>query len=139
MTFDGTQDPVPPPVLADPLAGLVTGSRYEPETLRVRVSEPPLPDISAVREAMASVLDEDSELDLDSIAPAADFFVDIGGGSPKPARSVESAKPAEPATAVEPAAPATAPAAGDGAAKPAGPPTLRQVAKLPAPRAGGTA
>lgn len=79
MTNDGTQDPVPPPVLADPLAGLVTGAGYQPEPLRVRVTEPPMPDISAVREAMASVLDENSELDLGAIVPAEDFFTDSAG------------------------------------------------------------
>lgn len=61
---DGTQDPGPPPVHSDPLAGLVTGTGYQPEPLRVRVTEPPMPDIAAVREAMKSVLDADSELDL---------------------------------------------------------------------------
>jgi hypothetical protein len=82
MTNDGTHDPVPPPVLADPLSGLVTGSRYEPEPLRVRVTEPPLPDISAVREAMAHVLDENSELDLNSIGQASDqYFTDSTGES----------------------------------------------------------
>jgi hypothetical protein len=35
-----------------------------------------MPDIAAVREAMASVLDEDSELRLSAITPAADFFTD---------------------------------------------------------------
>lgn len=64
MTNDGTQDPVPPPVLADPLSGLVTGGRYEPEPVTVRVVEPPMPDITAVREAMVGMLDDDSELDL---------------------------------------------------------------------------
>jgi hypothetical protein len=84
MTNDGTQDPVPPPVLSDPLAGLVTGSRYDAEPLRVRVTEPPMPDIAAVREAMASVLDEDSELRLTAITPAADFFIDRPPAAPVP-------------------------------------------------------
>jgi hypothetical protein len=48
--------------MADPLSGLVTGGKYEAESVRVRVVEPSMPDIEAVREAMASVLDEDSEL-----------------------------------------------------------------------------
>jgi len=95
MTNDGTQDPVPPPVLADPLAGLVTGSRYEPEPLRVRVTKPPLPDISAVREAMANVLDEDSVLDLGPITPAADYFTDSTGtttaAEPAPAQPAPAA------------------------------------------------
>lgn len=61
-THDGTQDPVPPPMLPDPLSGLVTGGKYDAEAVRVRVVEPTMPDIAAVREAMASVLDDDSEL-----------------------------------------------------------------------------
>ncbi|MFI7675139.1 hypothetical protein [Actinophytocola sp. NPDC049390] len=59
---DGTQDPGPPPLMSDPLSGLVTGGKYEAEAVRVRVVEPAAPDIDKVREAMASVLDEDSEL-----------------------------------------------------------------------------
>lgn len=59
---DGTQDPGPPPMLPDPLSGLVTGGKYDAEAVRIRVVEPSMPDITAVREAMASVLDEDSEL-----------------------------------------------------------------------------
>lgn len=81
MTNDGTHDPVPPRVLSDPLSGLVTGDRYEPEPLRVRVTPPPLPDIAAVRAAMAQVLDENSELDINSIMPAAEFFTDSTGES----------------------------------------------------------
>jgi hypothetical protein len=61
-THDGTQDPAPPPMLPDPLSGLVTGAKHDAEAVRVRVVEPTMPDIVAVREAMASVLDEDSEL-----------------------------------------------------------------------------
>jgi len=61
-THDGTQDPGPPPLMNDPLSGLVTGRHYDAESVRVRVVEPSLPDITAVREAMASVLDDDSEL-----------------------------------------------------------------------------
>lgn len=59
---DGTQDPGPPPLMSDPLSGLVTGGKYDAEAVRVRVVEPAAPDIDKVREAMASVLDEDSEL-----------------------------------------------------------------------------
>jgi len=59
---DGTQDPGPPPLMSDPLSGLVTGGKYDAESVRVRVVEPTTPDIEAVREAMASVLDENSEL-----------------------------------------------------------------------------
>lgn len=61
---DGTQDPGPAPLMADPLSGTVTGGKDDAEALRVRVVEPSMPDIVAVREAMASVLDEDSELML---------------------------------------------------------------------------
>ena len=94
MTNDGTHDPVPPPVLADPLSGLVTGARYDPEPLRVRVTAPPPPDIAAVREAMASVLDENSELDLDSIMPANEFFADSTGESaPEPPAAPAAAQP----------------------------------------------
>ncbi|MPZ82066.1 MAG: hypothetical protein GEV28_17395 [Actinophytocola sp.] len=102
MTNDGTQDPGPPPVLADPLAGLVTGGRYEPEPLRVRVVEPSMPDISAVRAAMANVLDEDSELNLGPVAPVFDSDLGTGwadpstGGIPTQAapRAAEQATPA---------------------------------------------
>ncbi|MFC4854451.1 hypothetical protein [Actinophytocola glycyrrhizae] len=59
---DGTQDPGPPPLMSDPLSGQVTGGKHEAEAVRVRVVEPSMPDIEQVREAMASVLDEDSEL-----------------------------------------------------------------------------
>ncbi|MGH3877254.1 MAG: hypothetical protein ACRDSK_09495 [Actinophytocola sp.] len=92
MTNDGTQDPVPPPVLSDPVAGLVTGIGYEPVPLRVRVTEPPLPDISAVREAMAAVLDEDSELDLNAMTPMVDYFGASAGETP-----AQAAPPAAPA------------------------------------------
>jgi hypothetical protein len=62
---DGTQDPGPPPLMTDPLSGLVTGGRYDGEAVRIRVVEPSKPDIEAVRSAMASVLDENSELHVD--------------------------------------------------------------------------
>ena len=70
---DGTQDPGPPPLMSDPLSGLVTGGKYDAEAVRVRVVEPAAPDIEAVRTAMESVLDENSELRIDpptSRAPA---------------------------------------------------------------------
>jgi len=79
---DGTQDPGPPPLMSDPLSGLVTGGKYDAEAVRVRVVEPAAPDIEAVRTAMESVLDENSELRIDLPRPAA------------------PAKPAEPAPAV---------------------------------------
>jgi hypothetical protein len=59
---DGTQDPGPPPLMTDPLSGLVTGGKYDAEAVRIRVVEPAAPDIEAVRAAMESVLDENSEL-----------------------------------------------------------------------------
>ena len=46
MPHDGTQDPGPPPLMPDAL----TGSTYDTEPLRVRVVEPVMPDMSAVRE-----------------------------------------------------------------------------------------
>ncbi|OLF15852.1 hypothetical protein [Actinophytocola xanthii] len=69
MNDDGTQDPGPPPVLADPVSGLVTGTRYDAEQVTVRVAEPPKPDIARVREVMAEMLDENSELNLDLVVP----------------------------------------------------------------------
>jgi hypothetical protein len=62
---DGTQDPSPPPLMSDPLSGLVTGGRYDGDAVRIRVVEPAKPDIEAVRTAMESVLDENSELRRD--------------------------------------------------------------------------
>ena len=59
---DGTQDPGPAPLMTDPLSGLVTGGKYDAEAVRIRVVEPAAPDIEAVRTAMESVLDENSEL-----------------------------------------------------------------------------
>lgn len=82
---DGTQDPGPPPLMSDPLSGLVTGGKYDAEAVRIRVVEPAKPDIEAVRTAMESVLDENSELRIDL---------------PRPAKAVEPA-PA-PAESVEP-------------------------------------
>jgi hypothetical protein len=69
MNDDGTQDPGPPPILADPVSGLVTGTRYDSEQVTVRVAEPPKPDMAQVRAVMAEMLDENSELDLDLVVP----------------------------------------------------------------------
>lgn len=55
MPHDGTQDPGPPPLMPDAL----TGSTYDTEAVRVRVVEPVMPDMAAVREAMKAVLDEE--------------------------------------------------------------------------------
>lgn len=57
--YDGTQDPEPPPMHGDPLSGLVTGTRYEPEAVTVRVVEAPPPDISEVQRRVRSVLGDD--------------------------------------------------------------------------------
>jgi hypothetical protein len=89
---DGTQDPGPPPLMSDPLSGLVTGGRYDGEAVRIRVVEPAKPDIEAVREAMESVLDENSELRVDLVAP-------------KPASRPAPAKEAEPAAQTPPPTP----------------------------------
>ncbi|GAB3443074.1 hypothetical protein [Actinophytocola sediminis] len=107
MTSDGTQEPGPPPMLADPLSGLVTGSRSELEPLKVRVVEPPMPDISAVREAMAGMLDEDSELNLGLVAepkiPAQAPPADPPADTAAPAE--EPAPPAEPSSDPTPTPP----------------------------------
>lgn len=55
MPHDGTQDPGPPPLMPDAL----TGGTYDTEAVRVRVVEPVMPDMTAVREAMKAVLDEE--------------------------------------------------------------------------------
>ncbi|HEX2133124.1 MAG TPA: hypothetical protein VHH15_16375 [Actinophytocola sp.] len=109
MTNDGTQDPGPQPVLSDPVSGLVTGSGYAPEPLKVRVVEPPMPDISAVRAAMAGMLDEDSELNFDLVQPAetaAERTTEI----PVQASSPENAPPEPQAEVPAPAAPVEDPA-----------------------------
>jgi hypothetical protein len=67
---DGTQDPGPPPLMSDPLSGLVTGGKYDGEAVRIRVVEPAAPDIEAVRSAMQGVLDENSELRIDLPRPS---------------------------------------------------------------------
>jgi hypothetical protein len=61
--MDGTQEPPPPPLLPDPLAGLVTGDFLAGQELsvpRVVVPEPPkLPDPTEIREALDAVLREE--------------------------------------------------------------------------------
>lgn len=115
---DGTQDPGPPPLMSDPLSGLVTGGKYDAEAVRVRVVEPAAPDIDAVREAMASVLDEDSELMIGlpqaprrEPAPAEEHLgvndPDAGDGGEDAAASA----PAEPPAPPPPTPPAGIPAA----------------------------
>lgn len=114
MTNDGTQDPEPPPAVADPLSGLVTGSRYEAEPVTVRVVEPVMPDITAVREAVAGMLDEDSELDLSLVNRV------TGRGEPDIPAQAKPADPPPAAPAEPPPAPADPPPAP--AAAPADPP-----------------
>lgn len=88
---DGTQDPEPPPLMGDPLSGLVTGSRFEPEAVTVRVVDPPMPDISEVRKVVAQVLGDDEVVDdaVDAVLETANLPQDIP--APAPAPSVEEA------------------------------------------------
>lgn len=62
--MDGTSEPAPPPLLSDPLAGLVTGSSYQPRiTDEVRVARPAmpeLPDPEEIRRALEAVLAEET-------------------------------------------------------------------------------
>jgi hypothetical protein len=106
---DGTQDPGPPPLMSDPLSGLVTGGKYDAEAVRVRVVEPSMPDIEHVREAMASVLDEDSELMMAMPAPRVNEPVeqDLGANDPDAGDGGEGVGPAasEPAPAPPPPTP----------------------------------
>jgi hypothetical protein len=109
---DGTQDPGPPPLMSDPLSGLVTGGKYDAEAVRVRVVEPSMPDIEQVREAMASVLDEDSELMLVMPASPVNEPVerDLGANDPDAGDGGEGVGPAaaEPVAVLPP--PPTPPA-----------------------------
>src|SRR5213593_3919895 len=93
---DGTQDPGPPPLMADPLSGLVTGGKYDTESVRVRVVEPAAPDIEAVRTAMESVLDENSELRVE-LFPEGARAGELPAQAPSPAaETVEVKKAATP-------------------------------------------
>jgi hypothetical protein len=56
---DGTQPPPPPYLWDDPLSGLVTGTSYEQEPLRIKVVDPVEPDLSEVRRAVDAVLSDD--------------------------------------------------------------------------------
>jgi hypothetical protein len=109
---DGTQDPGPPPLMSDPLSGLVTGGKYDAEAVRVRVVEPSMPDIEHVREAMASVLDEDSELMMAMPAPRVNEpeEQDLGANDPDAGDGGEGVGPA--ASEPAPAPPAPTPPAG---------------------------
>jgi hypothetical protein len=103
---DGTQDPGPPPLMTDPLSGLVTGGKFDGEAVRIRVVEPAAPDIEAVRKSMQSVLDENSELRIDLPGLAA-------GPKPMP----QPAPPPGADQAPPPAGPAPTPPAGIPAAR----------------------
>jgi hypothetical protein len=111
---DGTQDPGPPPLMSDPLSGLVTGGKYDAEAVRVRVVEPAAPDIDKVREAMASVLDEDSELMI-GLPPAADgapvrVQENMGANDPDAGDGGEGVGPAADSTPAPAPPPPTPPA-----------------------------
>jgi hypothetical protein len=108
---DGTQDPAPPPLMPDPLAG---GGKYEAEAVRVRVVEPTAPDIDKVRAAMASVLDEDSELMIGlpparvvEPPPAAE---NMGANDPDAGDGGEGVGPAAESTVLPPTPPVGMPA-----------------------------
>lgn len=90
---DGTQDPSPPPLMHDPLSGLVTGGRYDGESVRIRVVEPAAPDIEKVRTAMESVLDENSELRVD-LLPGATVKLPAPAPPPEVAKAPTPTPPA---------------------------------------------
>lgn len=106
-SHDGTQDPGPPPLMSDPLSGLVTGGKFDGESVRIRVVEPAAPDIEKVRTAMESVLDENSELRVDLLpsaktpaprqAPAAETGPAEKPPAPKPPPTPPAGIPAPPA------------------------------------------
>jgi hypothetical protein len=75
--------------MSDPLSGLVTGGKFDGEAVRIRVVEPAKPDIEAVRTAMESVLDENSELRVN--LPGA-----IPAPAPRPVPVVDGAAPPTP-------------------------------------------
>jgi hypothetical protein len=121
---DGTQDPGPPPLMNDPLSGLVTGGKYDAEAVRVRVVEPAAPDIEAVRFAMESVLDENSELRVELL----DSLGEVPAQAPPPGAD------ATPGDAVAPPVPPPTPPVGIPVVPPA--PRLRVPVEDPAPRRG---
>ena len=129
---DGTQDPGPPPLMSDPLSGLVTGGKYDAEAVRVRVVEPSMPDIEHVREAMASVLDEDSELMM-VLPPAVNRpeQPDLGANDPDAGDGGEGVGPA----VAEPVAIAPPPPTMPPPTPPAGiPAVVVPAARIPAQR-----
>jgi hypothetical protein len=104
---DGTQDPGPPPLMTDPLSGLVTGGKFDGEAVRIRVVEPAAPDIEAVRTAMEAVLDENSELRVH--LPAAPASPLGKAAEEKPAAKDKTPPPTPPAGIPAPAARMSAP------------------------------
>lgn len=134
-THDGTQDPGPPPLMPDALTG-----SDDAEAVRVRVVEPPMPDITEVRRAMASVLDEDSELLLavaDVREQAREKVDDAGPATseiPAQAPPAGADTPVAAAPAAAAAAPAAAAAAAAGAAPTAAAPPVVQSPPQAAPR-----
>lgn len=95
MPHDGTQDPGPPPLMPDAL----TGGTYDTDPVRVRVVEPVMPDMSAVREAMKAVLDDDDDL------PSVTTDDSPAGEIPAP-RAEQTAPPESPAERTLPRIPA---------------------------------
>jgi biotin carboxyl carrier protein len=120
--------------MGDPLSGLVTGRHYDAESVRVRVVEPSMPDIVAVREAMASVLDEDSEIYLGERTYAEQAAKFRAANAPATADAPAPAAAAPPATAPPTAAaPAAAPPATAPATLPAAPPVMPRLIAPPLP------
>lgn len=97
MPHDGTQDPGPPPLMPDAL----TGGTYDTEAVRVRVVEPAMPDMTAVREAMKAVLDDD---DLPEPRPV--VTDDPPAGEIPAPRAEQAAPPESPAERTLPRIPA---------------------------------
>ncbi|MCE7009285.1 hypothetical protein LWC34_41700 [Kibdelosporangium philippinense] len=59
---DGTYEPAPPPVLSDPLSGLVTGANFPTQRRdeHLPVAAPKLPSPEDVREAVDALAEEES-------------------------------------------------------------------------------
>lgn len=56
---DGTQPPPPFQAWEDPVSGLVTGSAYDSEPIRIDLVAPAMPDLSEVRRAVDAVLSDE--------------------------------------------------------------------------------
>lgn len=59
---DGTQPPPPFQAWEDPVSGLVTGSAYESEPIKIDLAAPGMPDLSEVRRAVDAVLSDDEPI-----------------------------------------------------------------------------